>query len=111
MPLDIPSWRQLGEANLAIGSLKEARYCFEELALLLDPSNLYYLLTLADICYAQESYRASRKYFSLAVTFDPYSPRALWGFVLAVSGFCECSLFAIAVSESWRVGETCRAII
>eukprot|EP00922_Rhytidocystis_sp_ex-Travisia-forbesii_P028398 GHVS01041668.1.p1 GENE.GHVS01041668.1~~GHVS01041668.1.p1 ORF type:complete len:285 (-),score=33.34 GHVS01041668.1:186-1040(-) len=78
---DSEAWQELCELYLTSGSLGRGIFCFEEL-LSKDPRNIFNCITYAELNYSTGNVDLSRKYFCLACSLDPCSPRALWGLLL-----------------------------
>ncbi|SCM02926.1 ER membrane protein complex subunit 2, putative [Plasmodium chabaudi chabaudi] len=80
-PVDIESWHELGEIYLSECLYNYSIYCFEEI-LLHKPTNLYYILTCAEIHYTISQFEMSSKYFCLAIKLQSNNLRGLWGVVM-----------------------------
>ncbi|SBS87685.1 ER membrane protein complex subunit 2, putative [Plasmodium ovale] len=80
-PVDIESWHELGEIYLVNCLFSYAIYCFEEILLHL-PTNLYFILTCAELHYTINQLEISSKYFCLAIKIQNNNLRALWGIII-----------------------------
>ncbi|CRG95619.1 ER membrane protein complex subunit 2, putative [Plasmodium gallinaceum] len=80
-PLDLESWHELAEIYLKDCLYSYSLYCFEEILLHL-PTNLYYILTCAELYYTLNQYELSSKYFCLSIKIQNNNLRGLWGIIL-----------------------------
>ncbi|GAW83116.1 hypothetical protein, conserved [Plasmodium gonderi] len=80
-PVDIEAWHELAEIYLTNCLYSYSIYCFEEI-LLQQPTNLYNILTCAELHYTLNQFEISSKYFCLAIKLQSYNLRGLWGIVV-----------------------------
>ncbi|CRH04037.1 ER membrane protein complex subunit 2, putative [Plasmodium relictum] len=80
-PLDLESWHELAEIYLKDCLYSYSLYCFEEI-LLHSPTNLYFILTCAELYYTINQYELSSKYFCLSIKIQNSNLRGLWGIIL-----------------------------
>ncbi|ANQ10598.1 Uncharacterized protein PCOAH_00050350 [Plasmodium coatneyi] len=80
-PVDIEAWHELAEIYLTDCLYSYALYCLEEILLHL-PTNLYYILTCAELHYTINQFEISSKYFCLAIKLQSNNLRGLWGIIM-----------------------------
>ncbi|KAI4835900.1 ER membrane protein complex subunit 2 [Plasmodium brasilianum] len=80
-PVDIESWHELGEIYIINCLYSYAIFCFEEILLHI-PTNLYYILTCAELHYTINQLELSSKYFCLAIKLQSNNLRGLWGIII-----------------------------